>query len=148
MKNIRCKAVCVFSYQQSILVAKDADPQNGSTFYVPLGGGIEFGETSQSAVIREIREEIGAEISDIQFLGVLENLFLYGGLQCHEVIFVYDAKFVEMSFYEKASIIGQETNGLEIIAAWKKLDDFPAQGRLVPDGLFDLLTMRPNRNNK
>ena len=144
MKKIRCKAVCVFSYQQSILVAKDADPQNGATFYVPLGGGIEFGETSQAAIVREIQEEIGAEISDIKFLGVLENLFWYGGAPCHEVIFIYDAKFVDLSFYEKAAIIGQETNGLEIIAAWQKLDDFPAQGRLVPDGLFELLTMRPN----
>lgn len=144
MQKIRCKAVCVFSHQQSILLSKDTDPSNGTTFYGPLGGGIEFGETSQDAIAREIQEEIGAEISDIKLLGVLENLFWYGGAQCHEVVFVYDAKFVDLSFYEKASIIGQESNGSEITATWQNLDDFPVKGKLVPEGLFELLTMQPN----
>gem|GEM_PF-5821761 len=33
----------MFLHQQSILVAQDADPEDGATFYGPLGGGIEFG---------------------------------------------------------------------------------------------------------
>jgi len=57
------------------------------------------------------------------------------------VVFVYDAKFVDQSFYEKVLIIGQESSGSEIVAAWQKLDDFPALGKLVPTGLFELLTM-------
>jgi ADP-ribose pyrophosphatase YjhB (NUDIX family) len=140
MKKIRCKAMCVFSHQASILVAWGENSQNGATFYRPLGGSIEFWETSQEATIREIKEEIGANIIDVKLLGVLESLFEFKGESCHEVVFTYDAKFVDVNLYAEKTIIGQETDGLEIIATWQRLDYFVEQGRLVPDGLFDLLT--------
>ena len=140
MKKIRCKAICVFSHQESILVACSQDPQHGATFYRPLGGSIEFGETSQEATIREIKEELGADIIDVKLLGVLESLFEFEGEHFHEVVFIYDAKFVDVKLYTEETIIGQETDGLEIIATWQRLDYFVEQGRLVPDGLFDLLT--------
>jgi 8-oxo-dGTP pyrophosphatase MutT (NUDIX family) len=140
MNKIRCKAMCVCSYQESILVASGEDPQNGATFYRPLGGSIEFGETSQSAIVREIKEEIGADIIDVKLLGVLESLFEFEGKRCHEVVFIYDAELVDEKLYAQKTIIGQETDGSEISATWQKLDYFVAQGRLVPEGLFDLLT--------
>ncbi|PZO45174.1 MAG: NUDIX hydrolase [Pseudanabaena frigida] len=140
MNKIRCKAMCVCSYQESILVAWGEDPRNGATFYRPLGGSIEFGETSQSAIVREIKEEIGADITDVKLLGVLESLFEFEGKRCHEVVFIYDAELVDKNLYAEKTIIGRETDGSEIIATWQKLDYFAAKERLVPEGLFDLLT--------
>jgi 8-oxo-dGTP pyrophosphatase MutT (NUDIX family) len=41
------------------------DPVKGETFYRPLGGGVEFGETSAAAA-REIREEVSADVTDTE----------------------------------------------------------------------------------
>ncbi|MBD2175812.1 NUDIX domain-containing protein [Pseudanabaena sp. FACHB-1998] len=140
MNKIGCKAMCVCSYKESILVARGEDSQNGAIFYRPLGGSIEFGETSQNAIIREIKEEIGADLIDVKLLGVLESLFDFEGERGHEVVFIYDAQLVDKKLYAEKTIIGQETDGSEIVATWQKLDYFVAQGRLVPEGLLDLLT--------
>ena len=51
------------------------DTVKGSAFARPLGGGIDFGETSQDAIVREIREELGAELTDARLLGIVENIF-------------------------------------------------------------------------
>ncbi len=140
MQEIKCKAMCVFIHEGSILVAKGEDPQNGASFYRPLGGSIEFGERSQDAIVREIKEEILADITETKLLGVLESLFGYASQHWHELVFIYDAKFVDTGLYTQEKILGQETDGLEILATWEKIDCFLEQKRLVPEGLFDLLT--------
>ena len=145
MQVIKCKALCLFSYEGAILVTKDADPETGSTFCRPLGGSIEFGERSREAVIREIKEELGADITDVKFLGVLESLFDYAGAPCHELVFIYDAKFADPQMYNQTQIIGQETDGSKIVATWQiigqSIDSLGKNERLVPEGLLDLLTM-------
>ncbi len=105
-----------------------------------MGGSIDFGERSQDAIVREIKEEILADITEIKLLGVLESFFGYGGQHWHELVFIYDAKFVNTGLYTQERILGQETDGLEILATWEKIDCFLEQKRLVPEGLLDLLT--------
>jgi 8-oxo-dGTP pyrophosphatase MutT (NUDIX family) len=51
------------------------DPDDGSYYYRPLGGGIDFSETGEEAARRELREELGVELGSVRFLGFLENLF-------------------------------------------------------------------------
>jgi len=46
MNHIRSIAICVFRHKNHILVAEGYDPVKDEYFYRPLGGGIEFGETS------------------------------------------------------------------------------------------------------
>ena len=62
-----------------ILVGHAYDAVKQDHYCRPLGGGIEFGERGADAIVREIREELGAEIEDVRRLGTLENLFTGGG---------------------------------------------------------------------
>ena len=59
-KHIRPIALCVIRHDDAVFVFEGYDPLKDQTFYRPLGGGIEFGETSEQAIRREMREEIAA----------------------------------------------------------------------------------------
>ncbi|KMY32180.1 DNA mismatch repair protein MutT [Lysinibacillus xylanilyticus] len=138
--QIRPIAICVFRKGDSILVSEGFDEVKGNHYYRPIGGGIEYGETSSQAIKREVLEEIGATIKNLNYLGTIENIFTYKGDLGHEVVFVYDAEFIEKSFYEKPSFFGQEDNGAIFKLLWKPISDFTNNKLvLVPDGLVDLL---------
>jgi 8-oxo-dGTP pyrophosphatase MutT (NUDIX family) len=140
MNQIRPLAICVFRHQDRILVFEGYDKAKGETFYRPLGGGIEFGETGEHTISREIREEIGAQAGKLKYLGALENIFTFNGTPCHEIVLVYDGVLHPLGLYEQVVILGREANGDEFSAYWKALDEF-GRGKaiLYPPGLLNLL---------
>lgn len=136
--KIRAIAVCVFRHDDQILVNDGFDSAKQMAFCRPLGGGVDFGETSRDAVIREIKEELGVEMTAVTLLGILESIFEYEGANYHEIVFVYDARLVDESLY------GQVLEGVEgkrtFKAQWRSLADLRAGNpRLVPEQLWDLL---------
>ena len=141
MKNgqIRTIVLGIFQHEGRLLVFEGYDPIRGLTFYRPLGGGIEFGEYGHQALAREMREEIGAEITDVRYLGVIENIFTHAGKQGHEIVLVYAARFIDPAFYQQSALAGAEDNGTPIMVSWKPLADFENGAFLVPIELLDLL---------
>ena len=138
--QIRAIAICIFKINDSILVCEGFDEFKGEHYYRPIGGGIEYGETSSNALKREVYEEIGAKITNVKFLGAIENIFTYNGDLGHEIVFVYDAEFVDKSFYERPSFVGYEDNGLPFKLCWKPISDFKDEKiLLVPEKLSNLL---------
>ena len=135
--RIRPIAICLFRNGNRILVSEGFDTVKQEYYYRPVGGGIEYGENSQTALLREIQEELNAEIENLQLLGVLENIFIYEGQQGHEIVFVFDAEFVDKSFYELHEVEGyeQEAN-VKFKAKWLSLDEIKRNNaRLVPEDL-------------
>lgn len=144
--RIRPLAICVFRNDGRILVTEAHDPVKRQTFCRPLGGGIEFGETSAQAVAREVREEINAEVANLKLIGTLESIFTYLGVPGHEIVQVYDGEFADESFYSLASIPGAESDGQAFQAIWRELESFSNELPLFPEGLLQLLnsqTVRP-----
>jgi 8-oxo-dGTP pyrophosphatase MutT (NUDIX family) len=136
---IRPIAICVCHDGGRILVAEGHDSQKGQTFYRPLGGTIEFGERGDETVQREFREELSAELTEVRYLGMLENIFTYEGQRGHEIVLVYDGRLTDFHFYEKETIMGDEF-GHSFKAVWKWLDEFgPGKPPVYPDGLLELL---------
>lgn len=141
-EKIRAIAICVCRNGNRILVAEGHDSKKGETFYRPLGGTIEFGERGDETVRREFVEEIEAELVDIRYLGMLENIFTYEGMRGHEIVLVYDGHLAEPALYEMEIIKGNEL-GAPFKAMWKSLDDFvPGNPPVYPDGLNELLENR------
>jgi ADP-ribose pyrophosphatase YjhB (NUDIX family) len=142
MNQIRPITICVCQHQDKILVYEGYDFVKKQTFYRPLGGGIEFGETSKEAIRREMMEEINAEVTDLKYLCVLENIFVCNGKPGHEIVMVYDGRLVNPGLYEQAEISGLEANGNPLRVLWKRLDEFSPETPLYPDGLLDVLSSR------
>jgi len=142
MNQIRPLAICVFRRDDKILVAEEYDPIKGETFYRPLGGGIEFGESSEETVCRELKEEINVEVDkgSLKDLGTLENIFTFNGTPGHEIVQVFDGALTESGLYDQAVVVGKEANGEAIRAVWMSLDEF-GEGKsiLYPNGLLELL---------
>ncbi|MDE1827975.1 MAG: NUDIX hydrolase [Candidatus Micrarchaeota archaeon] len=56
------------------------------------GGGIEYGESSEQTVVREIREEIGIEIKPVRLIKVFEMIL--PKINTHRIIFFYLAELI------------------------------------------------------
>ncbi|SFL58945.1 NUDIX domain-containing protein [Gracilibacillus orientalis] len=137
---IRPIVICLFSNNDSILVAEGYDSIKKQYFYRPIGGGIEYGELSSDALIREVQEEIEKEITNLKYLGTIENIFTYNGDIGHEVVMVYDASFVDDSLYKINSFEGKEDDGTSFKLFWKPLSEFEnGQLRIVPESLMTLI---------
>lgn len=140
--RIRALAICVFLKNQRILVNEAHDPKTQGSFCRPLGGGIEFGETSIQAVAREIHEEIGAEVKNLRLLGTLENIFTYAGTLGHEIVQIYDGELADASLYDQEFIAGVESDGSSFTARWRRLSEFSSKLPLYPSGLLELVSAK------
>ena len=104
-KKIRPVALLLAIKNNKILVIAGHDYHKHEDFYRLIGGGIDFGETGAQALKREVREEINAEIKNVKYLGLIENIFNYEGKDRHEIIFLYQADFKDKSVYQREVIV-------------------------------------------
>lgn len=135
---IRVVVIGIFRQGRRILVTEGFDSVKKERFARPPGGGIEMGETSAEALHREIREELGQEITQLRQVGVLENRFTYRGQPGHEIVFVYESEFVDAELYDREEISWTEP-GRTRVSLWRSLDSFGADCQLVPEGLEAML---------
>ncbi|WP_224651485.1 NUDIX hydrolase [Pectobacterium versatile] len=140
MQKIRVKAVCLFRNNDKILLAEGYDPIKDEHYVLPLGGGIDFGELSQAAAEREVQEEISVATKDFSLLGVSENIFSYNGKLGHEIVFVYEARFQDESFYQQELIHGLESNGVPIVTRWFDIDLLRSgEIKFYPNGIVGMI---------
>ena len=59
------------------------------------GGHIEFGETAETALGRELQEELGLSMNRSLFIGAVENIFQQDGIMHHELNVVFEVQIAE-----------------------------------------------------
>lgn len=81
--SYRVAGICI--HNDKVLLQK---PTNDNAFAFP-GGHVELGETNEQTLIREFKEEIGADItvSDLKWVG--EIFFPWGNKPCHQICLYY-----------------------------------------------------------
>lgn len=138
--KIRVTALGVIIDQDLIFLSQGYDQVKQQTFYRALGGGVKFWETSIEALKREFKEEINAEITNIKYLGCLENIFIYNGQKGHELIQLYQCDFVDQNFYKLDQLTFREKDR-EKTALWLKIEDCQIGKYLVlPEDFFNLVS--------
>lgn len=139
MHGIRTTVLGIVRRDEEYLVQRLTDA-GGDPFHRPIGGGVEFGESSGRALEREFREELDVAVSAGSTLGTIENRFAWGGERKHEVVIVRTAAFEDDALSGREQFEGVDDGGIEYEATWHTLDalrDAPAP--LYPDGLVGLL---------
>lgn len=92
--NVRVGAI-IIKDNKVLMARNDRDP-----YYYSVGGRIQFGESSEQAIKREVKEELGLDL-EIDRLGfVHENFFMgdfgeYDGKLFYEICFYYYMKVPE-----------------------------------------------------
>lgn len=134
--EIRVLALGIIRDGDRVFISEGYDPVKQQTFYRAMGGGVEFGETSRNALVREFQEEIQAELTNIKYLGCSENLFSFNGQAGHEILFVYQCDFVDNKFYQLEDIVFAEGKRKKC-ALWVELERFKSgELKLVPENFW------------
>jgi ADP-ribose pyrophosphatase YjhB (NUDIX family) len=138
---VRAIALGIFRHGHRILVTRGHDPVKKEVFYRPLGGTIEFCERGAETVARELREEIGAEVADLRYLAAFENIFSYAGVPGHEIVLLYEGRFVDPAWYGRDVETGLERSADPPLmqGVWMRLEDFGPDAPLYPDGLLEVI---------
>lgn len=137
--QIRVLALGLIKKGNRVFISQGYDPVKQQTFYRAMGGGVDFGETSLEALQREFQEEIQAQLTNINYLGCLENLFTFNGKPGHELLQVYQCDFVDPKFYQLESLTFAEGKRQKT-ALWVDVALFKSgELLLVPKPFLDLL---------
>ena len=133
-KEIRPIVLGLAIKNNKILVCKGFDTVKNQTFYRCLGGGIEFLENSETALKREFQEEISANITVGNFLGVSENIFTYNGKPAHEIIFFYSIDISDSDYKDEYTIFDNNQN---FKAKWIDINDVKNGSKILyPEEAF------------
>jgi len=87
------KPQTTFSVRAALIIKDDkfltAKTTEYPLLYTTVGGGVEINETSEEAVVREVREELGVRLAVDRLAFVQERFFQMGGQKYHEIVFFY-----------------------------------------------------------
>ncbi|MDP6607354.1 MAG: NUDIX domain-containing protein [Dehalococcoidia bacterium] len=144
--RLRVIAIATIIHRDHVLLVEGHDSVKQETFYRALGGEVEFGETAEAAVARELIEETGRRIEVTERLGVIENLYTFEGQPGHEVVFEFVARFVPGEEPDDLSPIEADEGGAKFVVRWLPLAEVLAgTHRVYPDGIEQRLAEWVNR---
>lgn len=113
-KTIEVICRVIIQRNKDILLCKNIEH---SLYYLP-GGHVEFGDSMNKTVYKELNEELGLredQIKNLKYIDVLENFFGEGENQSHEINLIFSA-----NLSEDASIKSMESH---IDFEWKNINE-------------------------
>lgn len=122
--------------ENEILVLEEE--YKGEVYYYLPGGGIEFLETSESALQREMKEELNIDIKEYQLLHIISNIFEVDGIKAHEITQIYEIYNID----NEKLIDGTAMEGdlMPCKMKWIAIDELiNGDRKLYPEELIELL---------
>ncbi|MEM6386371.1 MAG: NUDIX domain-containing protein [Pseudomonadota bacterium] len=138
-REIRALALGLPFRKGKLLVSAVTEDNGDIKGWRPLGGGVEFGEAAEVAVLRELREELKATAQILCRLGIFENIYTHQGETGHEVVFAFEVHLTDPGIAEAERFV-VEDGPFRDLAAWVPVAEFLAGNKmLLPDGLLPLV---------
>lgn len=109
------------------------------------GGHASFGETNEDTLVREFREEIGADVTvgDLKWVG--EVFFPWGKKPCHQICLYYMVELVNPTIPLEGAFLGEEKmegRNFDLEFHWVPLEEV-ARLEVYPTNTAELLTKLP-----
>ncbi len=139
-QHIRALALGLVRAGDRVLMAEGYDPHRTKPFYRALGGGIDFGESSLAALKREFWEELHTDLTNITYLGCIENRFTFLNQPGHEIIQLYQCDLANSHLYTLETIHYADGDQTDLTARWIECDRFQSgELWLVPEACLAYL---------
>jgi len=126
----------VFNFRVACIIEKDGQVllhrKKADDFWNMLGGRVQFGETCEEAIRRELKEEIGCECSYVKHEHICENFFELKGSLFHEILVIFRVKLkdeIDLGNIEE-----------DIVIKWfpkEELDGVVIKPEFTKDVMFD-----------
>ena len=137
--RVRPIAISIIRNNDKMLVYERQDDITGERFYRLVGGCIEFGELSNTALKREFKEELSLDIKNTKLISIFESIFTFNYKEMHEIVFLYESEFVDSSIYNEDIINGLEGDRA-FNAIWILVSDFlKKKHKIYPEEIVDYL---------
>ncbi len=121
LHGIELVARAVIVHDDRILLCR----AQGKGHYFFPGGHIEFGETAEACLVRELKEETGLDLHVGDYMGSAENFFVQDGQKRHEYSFVFVGSLAQSEVRSRED---------HISFAWLPLTEMSAT-HILPAGL-------------
>ena len=139
-------ALGLLLHRDHVLLIEADDAEQAEPSFRPIGGGVDFGERAEDAVVREYLEEFGLHVEVQAPLGVVENLFEYERQPGHEIVFEYVLRVAAGAEVADLEPLHTEAGEIPQVGRWVPLAEVLAGlYSLKPDGLEARLAEWVNR---
>jgi 8-oxo-dGTP diphosphatase len=95
---VACGVAVIVTHRQQVLFGKRKSAAGGFVWQLP-GGWIDPGESAQQAARREVSEETGLQLQELQFVGVTSNVF---SPQNHSLSLYFEAECADVESLQVA----------------------------------------------
>lgn len=108
--SFNCRAIGICVKENKIFLSKMKNDVNWSF----VGGKVRIGESTEEAILREYKEEIGVDLQIDKLLAVIENFFDLQGQSWHQYIFFYQLRDDNhvLKFFEGERQVKDEKNAV------------------------------------
>jgi ADP-ribose pyrophosphatase YjhB (NUDIX family) len=132
MRSIEVIVRLIIRMENTILLCRSKQDKD---YYFLHGGHVEFGETFEETIYKEMGEEIGLKkehIKKITFKSYLENMFVENSDRHHELNMIFSIKIDE-----DIKVISQEKH---IVFEWVAMNDLK-NIKILPGAIVSLLSL-------
>jgi len=137
-QSIRPVAIGLLRDGDRLLVAEVPNDDGSVKGWRPLGGGVEFGETAETALKREFLEELSVEIEIDGPPTIFENLYEHAGHIGHEIIFAFPIRVIDTTVTAERRFQIRD-NETPVWVEWIEITRFETGEALLPTALGPLL---------
>lgn len=131
------RTVGVLIRDGKLLVQRDRD---GNEYALP-GGHVKIGETTVDGLVREIKEETGADIQVEKLLWTEECFWEWNGTQAHNIAFYYLIELADSSAIPDTGEFVSQKDNCHVILGWmpvEKLADVTIYPDFIKKTIFEL----------
>ena len=131
------RTVGVLVRNGKILVQRD---RNGNEYALP-GGHVRIGETLADGLVREYKEETGADISCVKLLWSEECFWEWNGTQAHNIAFYYLIELADGSDIPDTGEFVSHKDNCNVVLGWmsiEQLADFTIYPDFIKETIYEL----------